>query len=169
MWYEVKLTTQAIEQIQEIVRYISHILLVPETARKWADTLQSEIAKLDFMPTRYPLTEEEPWHTKGIHKMTFKNFLVYYLIDEKKEVVWVTAVVYGRRDQIIALVDMSLNVFKNLLSCEYNRGGWNCKFYGHGTIVSQLAIQYDIINNRKEGAYYGNKKCKCNGSCAAGD
>lgn len=33
MWYEVKLTTQAIEQIQEIVRYISHILLVPETAR----------------------------------------------------------------------------------------------------------------------------------------
>ena len=52
MWYEVKLTAQAIEQIQEIVRYISHILLVPETARKWADTLQSEIAKLDFMPTR---------------------------------------------------------------------------------------------------------------------
>ena len=82
---------------------------MPETARKWADTLQSEIAKLDFMPTRYPLTEEEPWHTKGIHKMTFKNFLVYYLIDEKKEVVWVTVVVYGRRDQIIALVDMSLN------------------------------------------------------------
>ena len=105
----IKLTTQAIEQIQEIVRYISHILLVPETARKWADTLQSEIAKLDFMPTRYPLTEEEPWHTKGIHKMTFKNFLVYYLIDEKKEVVWVTAVVYGRRDQIIALVYMSLS------------------------------------------------------------
>ena len=109
MWYEVKLTTQAIEQIQEIVRYISHILLVPETARKWADTLQSEIAKLDFMPTRYPLTEEEPWHKKGIRKMPFKNFLVYYLIDEEKDAVWVTALVYGRRDQIVALVDMSLN------------------------------------------------------------
>lgn len=39
MRYEVKLTTQAIEQIQEIVQYISHILLVPETARKWADAL----------------------------------------------------------------------------------------------------------------------------------
>ncbi len=108
MRYEVKLTTQAIEQIQEIVRYISHILLVPETARKWADTLQSEIAKLDFMPTRYPLTEEEPWHTKGIRKMPFKNFLVYYLIDEDKNSVWVTAVIYGRRNQITALMDMSL-------------------------------------------------------------
>ena len=34
-------------------------------------------------------------------------------------------------------------------------------------IVLQLAIQYVIINNRKDGAYYGNKKCKCNSSCAA--
>ena len=41
--------------------------------------------------------------------MSFKNFLVYYLIDEEKDAVWVTAVVYGRRDQIVALVDMSLN------------------------------------------------------------
>ena len=35
--------------------------------------MQSEIANLDFMPTRF-----------------------YYLIDEEKEVVWVRAVVYGR-------------------------------------------------------------------------
>lgn len=75
MRYEVKLTAQAIEQVQEIVRYISHILLVPETARKWADTLQSEIAKLDFMPIRYPLTEEEPWHKKEYVKCLLRTFL----------------------------------------------------------------------------------------------
>ena len=40
MRYEVKLTTQAIEQIQEIVQYISKILFVPETAQKWLDSLQ---------------------------------------------------------------------------------------------------------------------------------
>ena len=109
MRYEVKLTSQAIEQVREIVQYISKVLLVPETARKWADALQSEIATLDFMPSRYPLTEEEPWHTKGIRKMLFKNFLVYYLIDECKKTVWVTAVIYGRKDQIAALLNMSLN------------------------------------------------------------
>ncbi len=109
MRYEVKLTAQAIDQIEEIAQYISKVLLVPETARKWADTLQCEIAKLDSMPSRYPLTEEKPWCTKGIHKMPFKNFLVYYWIDEDKEVVWITAVIYGRRDQIAALVDMSLS------------------------------------------------------------
>lgn len=69
MRYEVKLTAQAIGQIEEIVQYISRVLLAPETARK---------------------------------------FLVYYLIDEDKKAVWVTAVIYGRRDQIAALEDALL-------------------------------------------------------------
>lgn len=90
-------------------QYLSKILLEPEIARKWADILQCEIGRLDFMPSRDPLTEEEPYRTKGIRKMPVKNFLVYYLIDEEKITVWVTAVVYGRRDQITALLDMSLN------------------------------------------------------------
>lgn len=36
-------------------------------------------------------------------------------------------------------------------------------------IVLLFAIQYGIIHTRKESVYYGNKKCKCNGSCAAGN
>ena len=106
MRYEGKLTPQASRQIEETVQYISKILQEPKTARKWADTLQSEIQKLDSMPARYPLTEEEPWRTKGIRKMTVKNFLVYYLVDEERKTVWVTAVIYGRRDQISALREL---------------------------------------------------------------
>lgn len=60
MQYEVKLTTQAMEQIQETVSYISHVLLEPEIARRWADLLQQEISSLNSMPARFPLTEEEP-------------------------------------------------------------------------------------------------------------
>ncbi len=106
MRYEVKLTTQAIGQVEETVQYISKTLLEPGTARKWADTLQREIGKLDAMPSRYPLTQEEPWRTNGIRKMPVKNFLVYYLVDEEKKTVWITAVVYGRRDQLTALSEV---------------------------------------------------------------
>lgn len=109
MHYEVKLTPQAVEQMQETVSYISHILLEPEIARRWADLLQQEISSLNSMPARFPLTEEEPWHTYGIRKMTVKNFLVYYLIDEGKKAVIITAVIYGRRDQLEALSGMPLN------------------------------------------------------------
>lgn len=105
MRYEVKLTAQAIGQIEETARYISEVLAEAETARRWLDDLQREIGKLDSLPSRFPLTEEEPWHARGIRKFPFKNFLVYYLIDEEEKAVWIIAVIYGRRDQIAALLE----------------------------------------------------------------
>ena len=38
--------------------------------------------------------------------MPVKNFIVYYYADDETKTVWVTAVVYGRRDQLNALKDM---------------------------------------------------------------
>lgn len=67
-----------------------------------------KIDSLESMPARYPLTDEEPWRSYGIHRMTVKNFLVYYLIDEEKKAVTVTTVIYGRRDQLTALSDMQM-------------------------------------------------------------
>ncbi len=109
MEYEVTLTPQAIEQIQEAVFYISHTLFALETAKSWVNFLEKEIASLNTMPLRYPLTEEEPWHTLGIRKMLVKNFLVYYLVDENQRQVFVIALIYGRRDQMSALSNMPLS------------------------------------------------------------
>ena len=103
MEYQVCVTPQAIEQIGQIFSYIKFTLREPETANRWAGFLQKEIAELCFMPSRYPLTEEEPWRSNGIRKMSVKNFLIYYLVDEEKKTVSVTAVIYGRRDQLAAL------------------------------------------------------------------
>ncbi len=108
MQYTVKMTMSAIGQISETISYISRILLVPDTAQKWSDYLQKEIAGLDMMPARFALVDEEPWRTKGIHKMNVKNFIVYYLINDETATVWITAVVYARRDQLNALKNMPL-------------------------------------------------------------
>ncbi len=106
MQYQVKLTRQAIEQIRETRDYIANFLSEPETAQRWMENLRREFAKLYTMPLRFPLTEEEPWRTKGIRKMTVRNFLVYYNVDEDRETVWIIAVIYGRRDQAAALSDI---------------------------------------------------------------
>lgn len=108
MEYEVRLTPQAVEQVRQTMTYISHILLEPGIARRWSDYLEKEIRSLKRHPARYPLTPEEPWHAYGIRKMIVKNFFVYYLIEEDKRQVAVTAVVYGRRDQVAALLEMAL-------------------------------------------------------------
>ena len=81
MEYNVKITLYALRQMQEIVRYISATLQSPENAAHWLDTIEKEMASLSSMPARIPLTEEEPWHSQGIHKMVVKNFLVYFWID----------------------------------------------------------------------------------------
>lgn len=107
MEYSVKLTPHAIVQIQETIAYISKVLLVPETARAWSDYLQKEIAGLSTMPERFSSVDEEPWQSRGYRKMPVKNFIVYYFVDDGNKTVWVTAVVYGRRDQLNVLKDMS--------------------------------------------------------------
>ncbi len=101
--YTVKVVPAALLQLQEIAKYISDVLLVPDTAIKWLETLEKAITSLDVLPNRFSLTEDEHWKTKGVHKMFVKGFVVYYVINEQKCVVTVIAVIYGKRDQITAL------------------------------------------------------------------
>lgn len=108
MEYKVKLTNHAIRQMGEAVRYISKVLLVSDVAKGWSARVKREIASLNTMPRRHPLIEEEPWHTEGVRRMPVENFVVYYWIDEIKKTVWVTAIVYGRRDQLSELRNMPM-------------------------------------------------------------
>lgn len=76
MTYKIKLTDNALRQLRETVGYISKVLHEPHIARHWSDRIKKEILTLDRMPLRYPLVDEEPWRTEGIHKMTVENFII---------------------------------------------------------------------------------------------
>ena len=105
--YTVKITLQAQEQLREIISYIRFTLQAPGTARKMLDTLEEEIASLDQLPNRVPLTEEEPWHSQGIHKLSVKNYLVYFWVNEDTKTVQVIGIIYGRKDQRHALSNLT--------------------------------------------------------------
>lgn len=106
--FTVKITSQAQEQIRQIVHYIRFTLQSPGAAMKMLDTLEREIASLSSFPNRVPLTNEEPWHSRGIHKLPVKNHLVYFWVDEEAKLVQVIAVIYARRDQRDQLKNMNL-------------------------------------------------------------
>ena len=55
--YMVKITTQAQEQLKEMISYINYTLQARGTAMKMLDTLEKEIASLAQFPNRVPLTE----------------------------------------------------------------------------------------------------------------
>lgn len=106
--YNVKITSQAEIQIQEIIHYITHELKAPEAALHLIDTLEDSFASLTRFPQRVALIEEEPWRTKGIHRLPVKNFLVYFWIDDDNMNVQITAVIYGKRDQLRQLSQMDM-------------------------------------------------------------
>lgn len=97
--YKVKITPYALGQMHDIVKYIATTLQAPDSAKRWLARMRKELSTLSRFPARYPMTEEEPWHSQGIHKVGVANHLVYYWIDEVNLTVWVIAIIYGRRDQ----------------------------------------------------------------------
>ena len=106
--YSVNVTNYAYEQLSEIAEYISEVLFSPETANKWLIKMRKEISELSIFPSNFGLINEEPWKSKGIHRMSVDNYNVYYTIDETNSEVWVVAVVYARRNQKQQLIDIEL-------------------------------------------------------------
>ena len=98
--YLVKVTEQAQKQLRDIVDYIASDCQAPDAAKRLLELLENKIMALAQFPHRIALTEEEPWHSYNVHKMTVKNFLVYFWIDEDARKVQVIAVIYNKRDQI---------------------------------------------------------------------
>ena len=52
--------------LKAIYEYIALTLLEPDIAAGQLDRNEKAIMKLQEMPERYRLYEEEPWHSKGL-------------------------------------------------------------------------------------------------------
>lgn len=106
--YTIKITTQAEEQLQEIVKYIASELKAPKAALRLLNEMERSISTLSQFPQRVALTEEEPWRTCGVRKMPVKNFLIYFWIDAENSKVQITAVIYDKREQLKQLSKMDM-------------------------------------------------------------
>lgn len=104
--YEVVLTPDAVSDLVELRDYIARVLLAPDTALRYTRAIREEIAALETMPARFALLPDEPWRSRGIRRMTVKNFLVYYRVDEDALRVFVLNVIYARRDQLKVLSEL---------------------------------------------------------------
>lgn len=106
--YTVRITRQAREHLRGIKEYIANELFAPDAAKNTIAVLKKEIKSLSQMPERIKLTEEEPWHSEGIHRMRVKNYYVYFWIDEDNSTVQVTSVIYVARDQAAQLESLEM-------------------------------------------------------------
>ena len=107
--YRIIMTPDAIGDLTELRAYIADVLLAPDTALKYIQTIRREIGSLARMPARHKCVDQEPWRSRGVRKIIVKNFCVYYRIDEPMGTVYVLNVIYLRRDQLKALSRMKLD------------------------------------------------------------
>ncbi|MBQ7340508.1 MAG: type II toxin-antitoxin system RelE/ParE family toxin [Clostridia bacterium] len=96
--YQVLLTPESTQEIRDIHSYIANTLLVPETAKKQVNRIMETIKSLDEMPERYSLYEKEPWHTRGLRKVSVDNFIVFYYVNNNSSEVVIFHVFYGGRN-----------------------------------------------------------------------
>ena len=98
MKYDIRVSSQANEDLNGIFEYIALALYEKETAVSIIKLLQESIMTLDEMPGRYRLCEKEPWKTRGVHIMPVKNYLIFYVFDSGTKKVDILRIFYGARN-----------------------------------------------------------------------
>ena len=77
MKYKVMYTAGAKRDLRNIFRYISEELLAPENAAGQTERIMTAIRKLDTMPNRNRLYEEEPCTAEDFD--SFRWIIIWYL------------------------------------------------------------------------------------------
>ena len=96
--YSVVYSPKAMDDLREIYSYIAFTLMVPKTAEKQINRIRKRVRSLDFMPSRYPFVDWEPWKSMGMHKVPVDNFVIYYTVNEDICTVTVIRIFYSGRD-----------------------------------------------------------------------
>ena len=98
MNYSINYSNEAKQDIYSIHKYITEQLSAPDAAAKQLRHIMDEVEKLDALPFRHPLYEEEPWHSKGLRFFPVDNHLVFYLPNKDSQKVYILRIMYGKRD-----------------------------------------------------------------------
>jgi Plasmid stabilisation system protein. len=98
MIFEVKITSQGETDLRGIYEYIAFELKVSMNAKNQIDRLEEAIKKLDTFPERYSRYPKEPWRSRGLRFMPVDNYLVYFIPDSNRGLVWIIRVMYRGRD-----------------------------------------------------------------------
>ena len=94
--YDINITESAQKDLESIYIYISENLLEDETAINLISEIKEKIFSLESMPGRYALVNDFPLAKMGYRHIKVKNYIIFYLIDEKKKTVTIARIIHGR-------------------------------------------------------------------------
>ena len=99
MVYNVLFTEHARDDLKSIYEYIAFELLSPDTASSIIKVILATSNGLNSFPNRNPLYHEEPWKSLEVRFIPYKNYIIFYKIDDNRTVT-VARIMFGGRDII---------------------------------------------------------------------
>lgn len=98
MEYTPQLTPQAKADIADACRYIAVELENSQAAVDLANGIFEVIFGLDVMPKRYPVWPREPWRSREVRWTAYRNYNIFYVVDDETAIVKVLRIFYNRRN-----------------------------------------------------------------------
>ena len=96
--YQLEFLPVALQDMAEIIRYISHDLDNKTAATALSENLISSAERLCDFPYAYPVYQPIRPLNNEYRKCVVQNYLMFYTVDESKKKVVVYRVIYGKRD-----------------------------------------------------------------------
>ncbi|MBR1439392.1 MAG: type II toxin-antitoxin system RelE/ParE family toxin [Synergistaceae bacterium] len=95
--YKLIITVPALEDLNDIYKYISVRLNNPYSASKCSDKIFSSAKSLSLQPKRYRIRKK---NLKGqeIRYMPVENFIIIYCVNDSERTVNILRIMYGKRN-----------------------------------------------------------------------
>lgn len=98
--YEVVMSGKAKDDLKYIITYINATLNEPTIAKKYVKIIRERIKSLEYFPQKYVIIDDEKLMDLKIRKLIIKNYIAFYRINEKKKIVTIERIIYGKNDWI---------------------------------------------------------------------
>ncbi len=98
MEYKLRITNDAKCDIEDIISYIVNELKNPIAADNLLTEIESNFDTISYNPLAFPLCNDKRLRDCGYRKITVKNYIVFYRVDEINPTVYIMRVIYGRRN-----------------------------------------------------------------------
>ena len=98
--FEVRFTNKCIEEMIEIYEYISNNLKEDNAAKNLMTEVTDKVLNLSNAPELYMKIEKFDRLKREYRRMIVKNYVVLYTIDFEERIVYISHMIYGKRNYL---------------------------------------------------------------------
>lgn len=95
--YSVHFTNIAMNDLDDIYRYISEELFAESVATELLNRIENSIMQLKEFPNLGNRFTDEYLRLKGYRRIIVDTYIIFYILDEQKRKVIIMRILYGKR------------------------------------------------------------------------